>query len=124
MAVVAETVVLFTLIFGLRAGWGMKVHRFWCGFLALFLGLFSLVHGPRHLPHIGPPDYYSIFPEELAQDKEIARERAAAQPTLAVPRFDRPLAWYVWGSHLAYALAGPNLSRRRAVIPPEVGPDS
>ena len=74
--------------------WNMRAHRFWCGFVGL-ISVLGLVAVNLHLPHYDPFLHYDPYPEEQTSPAVI-------------PQFDRILAWYVWCSHLAYSLVGPN----------------
>ncbi len=82
---IVEGAILVTFLLGLWAEWNPSQHRFFCGVFGVSWLFILLIQSlPRRI----------VFPEDSAT-------RAL------VPGVDNFLAWYVWGSHLAYGLFGP-----------------
>ena len=82
---VLETLILVLFICERYGAWGRKTDRLFCGLAGLlWLGRLLMALVPHRV----------IFSED-----EVVR---------LVPLYDQMLSLYVWGSHLMYALIGPN----------------
>jgi hypothetical protein len=82
---ILEGLILVLFLCERYAGWERKTDRLFCGVFGLVAAIGFV---GSHLPH------RIIFPED--------------EKVFLIPLHDQMLLWYLWGSHVLYALMGSN----------------